>query len=80
MSASIVSNHQISGEAIEPIIADIEAAISGYDRNHIILALLCMTFMLSDPELPPERVSEYVKNVSRYIVMLLGTQSSEMVH
>ena len=76
MSGSIISNHKINSDAIAPILENIEEAIQGYDRNHIILALLCMTFMLSDPDIPnePEKLAKYFHSTSHYIVMLLGTQ------
>ena len=76
MNSSIISTHKINSEAIEPILANIEEAVQGYDRNHIILALLCLTFILSDPDIPsePETLAAYIHSTSQHIVMLLGTR------
>lgn len=76
MTSSIISNHKINSDAIAPILENLEEAVQGFDRNHIILALLCMTFILSDPEIPtePEKLAKYIHSTSQYIVMLLGTQ------
>lgn len=80
MSDALVSNHVIHGEDIAPVIADIEDAIVGYDRNHIILALMCMIFIISDPTLDQDQLAEYVKTLSRQVVLMLGVSDGESVN
>ena len=81
MTNTTISNHNITSDEIEPIIANIEEAVSGFDRNHIILALLCMVFVLSDPEVAEDnRLKTYVEMTSRYIALLLGTSEGATVN
>jgi len=80
LSDTIVRNHIISGEEIQPIIEAIESAIDGYDRSRIILALLCEALIISDPSISPDKLTECVKLISRYIVLMLDNGEEAKVN
>ena len=71
-----MSNHMIlesraTGDEISPIIDKIELALDGVKRGHAIIASLSIALILMNPEISAEQLADGVRDVSRYICLLL---------
>lgn len=71
MSNSLVTETIVSGEQIAPIIANLEAAADGCQRDHLIIALISMTLICTYPEISQQQLQTAVRDVSRYICLVL---------
>jgi len=72
---SIVTEVTATGEEIAQIIAALEMAADGAPRDHLIIALISMALVLTYPEITQEQLRTYVREVSRYICLLVDPAS-----
>jgi hypothetical protein len=60
-----------SGEEIITIVNKLENALVGVRRSHGIIAALSLALILENPEISPDALQSGVRDVSRYICLLL---------
>ena len=77
MNTSFVHETIVDAQAIAPIIAELEAAIGNYPRDHVIIALISMAVIVTYPEISPENLQRAVRDVSRHICLVLDAPADE---
>lgn len=73
MSKSIIQESFATGEEINVICERIEDTLAelGTSRPHALMALISLTLVLMNPGISEEDLQDGVKEVSRYICLLL---------
>ena len=60
-----------TGETISTIVASVEETLTGIPKGHCVIALLSMVMCLMHPGISADKLQDGVRDVSRYICMML---------
>lgn len=78
MINSPMSEAIATGEEVEKVINNLEIALDGEPRGLAVIALLSLSLVIQSPTISAEELQFSVKEVSRFICMLLdGTGAAE---
>ena len=76
---SNIAESTASGQEIEAIVTQIEPVIVGIPRGKTIIALLSMVLVLMNPDITPVKLQDGVRDVSRFICLLLDEGDEPVV-
>lgn len=71
MSKFIIASQQATGAEIHEITERIGEVLEGVPRAHAIIALLSLATFYQNPELSADELIEAVRQVSRYMAMVV---------
>lgn len=68
---SLITEHTLQPYEIAPIVANIEEALGDASREQAIISMLSMILIMTYPDITQEQLASGVKDVSRYICLVL---------
>lgn len=78
MSNSHIVESTATGQEIADIVAGVQEALLGVPRGHAIIACLSMALILQNPDISPEQLQSGIKDVSRYVCLLLEGEETPL--
>jgi hypothetical protein len=75
--SAIITEATASSQEIFDVIEKIEPAIDGIRESHVVMALLTMVLAIQKPDLSAEELGNGVKEVSRFVCMLLDSPTDK---
>ena len=76
----LITEHVLQPYEIAPVVANIEEAIGGASREVAIISMLSMILIMTHPEITQDQLTAGVKDVSRYICLVLDPPEPGMMN
>ena len=76
----LITEHVLQPYEIAPVVADLESMLSGVSREVSIISMLSMILIMTHPEITQDQLTAGVKDVSRYICLVLDSPEPGMMN